>query len=295
MGAEPGSLAPGDDGKFTDFAFKWGLRLRETLMRAHVLIVTLAALSASGVASATNQPYAYEYFGIASALDGGAELYREHHHVERDAAGRGTRVVLYACPDGRPYARKLVSYAGWEGAPDFEMLDARDGWLERVERDGDVRRVTVREQADSPERVAKLDAPEGLVVDAGFDDFVRANWARLAAGERIDFAFLVPSRLDVMRFKVKRQASATIDGEPATVVRLGLGAWYSFLLPHIDVTYRDASQRLAVFEGLTNQRSPGGSHLMARIDFPAEARRALSSGALEAAKTVPLDGRCELH
>jgi hypothetical protein len=257
----------------------------------HVLLVFAVALLAESPAAAREAESA-EYLGVARSLDGRTELYRERHRVEREASGRGVRVVVYECPDGRPYARKVVRYRDWDGAPDFELLDARDGWRERVETVGERRRVAVRERIDGRERGRELVPPPGLVIDAGFDDFVRGHWDRLAAGERIDFAFLVPSRLEVLRFKVRRQGATTIDGEPATVIRLGLGAWYAFLLPHIDVTYRDATRRLARFEGLTNQRTPGGGHVAARIEFPAAARTALTPGAIDAALAVPLDGRC---
>lgn len=261
-------------------------------MRSVLVTLAFALLAGAGSPAGAAEPVAAEYVGIASALDDGRELYREKHLVDRDASGRGTRVVLYVCPDGRPYARKRVTYTDWAGAPEFELYDARDGWLERVARSGSTLGVTVRERAGGSQRSAEINPPGGLVVDAGFDDFVRLNWDRLAAGERVDFAFLVPSRLAVMRFKVKRHKATELDGEAATVIRLSLGAWYGFLLPHIDVTYRDASRRLGRFEGLTNQRRPGGEHLMARIDFPADARRPLDASAIDAAGARDLDGTC---
>lgn len=257
---------------------------------AMAALAALVALAPSALSAA--EPVAAQYVGIATTLKGGTVLYRERHHVERDAEGRGTRVVVYECPDGRPYARKIVRYSDWAGAPDFEMVDARDGWRERVETVGERRRVSVVERAGGRERAALLSAPEQLIVDAGFDDFVRRHWDRLAAGERIDFVFLVPSRLDVMHFKVKRLRETTVDGEPALVIRLGLGAWYAFLLPQIEVTYRTASRRLARFEGLTNQRTPGGGHVSARIDFPADAWRPLAPGSIDAQQALVLDGRC---
>jgi hypothetical protein len=260
-------------------------------MRAtNLVLVALLALGAPLAAAA--EAVSVEYLGIATTLDGRVELYRERHRVERDRDGRGTRVVVYECPDGRPYARKVVRYADWAGAPDFDLLDARDGWRERVETVGDRRRVSVRERAGGRERSAELSVPDQLVVDAGFDDFVRLHWDRLVAGERVDFAFLVPSRLEVMRFRVRRQGETTIDGEPALVIRLGLGAWYAFMLPHIDVTYLEAGRRLARFEGLTNQRTPGGGHVSARIDFPSAERRSVAAGALDAVLAAPLDGDC---
>jgi hypothetical protein len=262
-------------------------------MRSVLVTLAFVLLAGAGSSAGAAEPVAAEYVGIASALDDGRELYREQHFVERDASGRGVRVVLYVCPDGRAYARKRVTYSDWAGAPAFELLDARDGWLERVARADGALRVTVRVSADGRERSADISPPEGLVVDAGFDDFVRLKWDRLSAGERVDFAFLVPSRLAVMRFKVKRHMATELDGEAATVIRLSLGAWYGFLLPHIDVTYRDASRRLGRFEGLTNQRQPGGEHLMARIDFPADARKPLTAASLDAAQARVLDGTCD--
>ena len=74
-----------------------------------------------------------------TASDSGALLYREAHYVE--PAPRAGRLVVYRCPDGRPFARKRVEGGG--AAPDFLMEDGRDGYREGVRSNGRAREAFV--------------------------------------------------------------------------------------------------------------------------------------------------------
>ena len=257
------------------------------------LVGLLAALAWQPFSRAADSR-AETYIGIARSLDGRSELYRERHLLRRDAAGIGTRVVLYSCGEGVPYARKIVRYRDRQGAPDFSMEDARSGNREGAVREGEGLRVYSQAGAQAGERAALLDQLVNLVIDAGFDDFVRLNWDQIQQSQPVRLRFLVPSRQQIMAFTIKRQSASNFEGQPATVIRLRLGAWYGFLLPHIEVTYIDASRRLARFEGLTNKRADGGGkNIEARIDFPADLRQPLASGALEAAQTLTLAASCD--
>ncbi|MEE7548937.1 hypothetical protein HF319_19710, partial [Xanthomonas sp. Kuri4-1] len=80
----------------------------------------LLLLGLPAVAGATTR-----YDGDAQAAEGGRLLYRESHWVEPD----GGRVVLYRCPGGAAFARKQV---GGGSDPEFELVDARDGYREGV-------------------------------------------------------------------------------------------------------------------------------------------------------------------
>ena len=65
----------------------------------------------------------------AYARKGGALVYRESHWRYRQDEG-ARRLVLYRCPDGRAFARKMVIERRRAQAPDFEFEDARDGYRE---------------------------------------------------------------------------------------------------------------------------------------------------------------------
>lgn len=55
-------------------------------------------------------------------------LYREEHVIRRDGDAPVERVVLYRCPDGTAFARKRVDYRASRTAPEFSLIDARDGY-----------------------------------------------------------------------------------------------------------------------------------------------------------------------
>jgi hypothetical protein len=225
---------------------------------------------------------AQTYEGIAYAPGGGRVLYRETHWLT------GHRhLVLYRCPDGRAFARKRLDYAHNAMAPDYEVMDARDGYRTGVRTTAAGREAFLHEGARQRMRRAAL--PAGTVVDAGFDGFVRSAWDRLAGKRGLDVSFLVPSRLQPVRFQL--QARPLRDAE-VRVFRLSLGSWIGSVLPHIDLTYDAATRTLLRFQGMSDVRDGRGRNLVVDIRFPPERRRQVPDAALDAAAAVPLDGTC---
>lgn len=253
------------------------------------LSIATCLLALSGAACAQS----LQYEGTAYAIDGEAVLYRESHFLSAARADApAERIVLYRCPDGAPFARKRVVYGGPGEAPSFELFDARLGYREGVRDAGGTREVFVQRAPDAAEKRGPLPDAAGLVADAGFDAFVQRHWDELQRGETVRFPFLVPSRLDYFNFKVSKDGEAEVDGQPASVIRLALGSWWAFLLPHIDVVYGNADRTLLRFVGLTNVRDEEGDNLKARIEFPRESRRPLEEGAVAGALAVPLVAAC---
>jgi hypothetical protein len=233
-----------------------------------------------------------QYEGQAYGIDDGNLLYRESHYVDRDGAGSGRRVVLYRCPDGAAFARKRIDYGTDSLVPDFEMVDARLGYREGVRREGVARAVFVQRGPQREERSGPLPTVQGLVADAGFDDFVRLHWDQLAAGETLRFPILLPSRIDWFDFKVGRAAGESDAGDDTLVIRLSLGAWWAFLLPHVDVHYARERRELLRYTGITSVRDTEGRNYEARLEFAPDERRPLAAGALQAALEVPLASTC---
>lgn len=224
------------------------------------------------------------YTGDAYALDGGQLLYRESHYLLGDA-----HLVVYACPDGKPFARKTIRDDGNAQAPDFDMLDARWGYREGVRgRDG-ARTVYVQRTPDQAEKSAPLVLPTDGVIDAGFDAYVRRHWDALTRGDALRFAFLVPSKRTFYAFDLAQVDSAASTSQ--ITLRLSLGTWYAFLAPHIDVTYDRASRRLLRFAGMSNIRDEKLKNLDTRIEFP-QAPTPATAAQIDAAQHVPLAHSC---
>ena len=231
------------------------------------------------------------FTGYARDLSTNALLYVESHSVSEAGTARETRVVLYQCPDGAPFARKELDYAGDRLSPAFRFEDSRSGYTEGLVRRADALEVFARAGASAARKSAKVDG-EGLIADAGFDEFVRANWAELERGTPLESPFLVPSRLDSMPFRVRKIGDATIAGESVSVIRLSLAGLLRFFLPDIDVSYRKRDRALMRYRGTTNIRDASGKLLEAQIDFPA-AERHDATVDLASLRTRPLVSRCD--
>lgn len=248
--------------------------------------LTLALLLAAGPVLATDLTFT----GYARALDSGALLYVESHAVSDVGTPGETRVVLYRCADGETaFARKELVY-GTRIAPTFRFEDARSGYVETLSRDARGLEVSARAGKSAESRAARVD-DKGLIADAGFDEFVRARWDDLQRGKSLEAPFLVPSRLERMAFRVRKVGETKIGEDTVSVIRLSLAGLLGWLLPDIDVSYRQSDRQLRRYRGTTNIRDADGKLLEAEIDFPDEGRK---EGAvdLEALRKVALVSAC---
>jgi hypothetical protein len=232
------------------------------------------------------------YAGDAYDLTSGELLYRETHYLSGSGDSR-ERVVLYRCAeDGRPFARKVLHDDGEPQSPNFDMVDARLGYREGVRRDGDGRVVYVQRGPDKPEQAEVLPKRDDSAIDAGFDIFVQRHWDVLVSGKTVSFPFLVPSRRTYYDFKVSKLENATSPANTLTI-RLALGAWYAFLLPHIDVTYDRTTRRLLSYQGLSNIRKGDGKNYVARMEYPAIGHHTdVAQNEFDAALAAPLTDSC---
>ncbi|SOU07843.1 hypothetical protein [Xanthomonas arboricola] len=219
--------------------------------------------------------------GDAFDGDSGALRYRESHWLLDD----GGRVVLYRCPDGRPFARKQVDGGG--SSPDFSLIDGRDGYRQGVRQRNGVREMFQQEPGKAEQRTP-LPADDGpRVIDAGFDAYLRSNWEALAsAPQRVDF--VLPSLQRQLAFRVERIGDT--GGERR--FRLSLDAWYGVAVPSLEVRYAIADKRLLQFRGVGNLRDERGRYPHVRIVFPDTAARAVGADELRQAREQPLAKSC---
>jgi hypothetical protein len=228
---------------------------------------TLALLEVS-LAAPFAAPEAQErYEGIAYLPKTDHILYRETHWIFfRD--GIEQRLVLYRCPGGEPFGRKWVRDHPSSQAPDFDFYDARDGYREGVRNEDGRREIFVQENRQAPLHAQPLTDDPNVVLDAGFDAFVRAHWSELAGGTSETIAFLVPSRFKLFRFKLSGARNSVVVGTPVVQLRMQIAEWYGFALPSVDLTYDRATRRLREFQGIGTIRDASGHNQGVRVVFP---------------------------
>ena len=262
-----------------------------------LVMVGRAAVAALALLSATSL-YAADlysgYEGTAFELESGKMIYIESHYLHFVGAALSNRVVLYRCPNGKAFGRKIMRTKGKPLMPEFELIDARLGYREGLASRPGGLTVFYQTSAKKAEKFDTIDASRALVADAGFDEFVRTNWTTLVAGDSAALDFVVPSQLDYLGFKVKWVKKAAIDGEAVQVFKLAPSGILGWVASGLDVTYADSDRSLRQFAGLSNIRDLSGENYEAKIDFPKSKRVAYAGAAeLNAASTTALVNSCQ--
>ncbi len=244
--------------------------------------------------SATEATY-LTYAGHAFDTDSGDKVYSEVHQVKTVNGKAAERIVSYRCPNGKVFARKRVQASRLPSAPQFALEDKRLDYVEGLEVGAENLSVYVK-QAGRAERKTEVltDPPADLVADAGFDVLVRDNWEALVAGETVHFHFLVPSRLEYLKFKVKQVSEEKIGDREARTFRLALGGLLGLVVSGIDVSYDTENRTILQFAGLSNVRDPDGDNYVVRLDFPpAERIPQTDSAAFDGALAEDLVSSCD--
>jgi hypothetical protein len=235
-------------------------------------LVSWSVLAVWHVPRAAAQPQ--QIIGVAHALDreagkSSARPLYEEVHVSGEAGK--SRNVSYRM-DGIEFASKSVDYSVSAVAPDFTQQDSRRGEMIAARRDARGRvELGYRERAGTQEHWQVLEAsPRPLVIDAGFDNFVRQHWQALAAGEGVDFDFAVPSRARTVHLVIASAAPAHCGG-PAIAgsrcLRVYAGNYLvRMFFPALHLLYDDGG-RLLRFMGLSNINDANGDGQQVRIDY----------------------------
>jgi hypothetical protein len=231
-------------------------------MKVLLCFLALAAAMPSLAADRT-----VKYVGTARALRTQEVLYREHHLLLYKGERLVQRVVLYTCPGNVTFARKVADYPDAQ-SPNFQFEDATTGMRQGVRMRNGQRQMYYRGNDQAVEKSAPLPVTAGVVIDTGFDAYIRANWQKLLDGESLPLAFLVPSRSEVMSFKVRHLRRADLDGTAVEVFEMKLAGVLGWVLPAIEVSY-SADQRLLLrYVGLSDLRDRSGDNFQADISFP---------------------------
>lgn len=241
----------------------------------------------SCVARASTEERFVSYSGRASAADTGAFLYGEVHLLHFRGEQLVERAVSYTCQDGSVFARKQVDYVN-PLAPDFALEDVSNGMREGVRSGQGARSVFFRRSNHDVEKSALLELQPDLVIDAGFDDFIRSRWQMLTSGHPQTFTFVVPSRVTTLTFAVRYLRSAVSEAVPSELFELKVAGVIGWVAPSIQVYYSSAEHVLITYDGVTDLRDAHGDNYKAHIVFPSGERKAADGAAFDAARRVTL-------
>lgn len=180
--------------------------------------------------------------GTAYDRDSGRLLYTERHFCSDE--GR-ICTVQYRDNSGGMIAQKTLDYRAGRFSPAMTMTDYRLG----IELS-----LPTSEQ-------------ENIVVDAGFDNYVRSVWEQLARGESVHFPLLLADFDEPINMRADLKTSG--DCHPAELcLEVSLDSWLlSKLTSPIALSYSRENRKLLYFGGISNIRGEDGESLSVDIHY----------------------------
>jgi hypothetical protein len=203
--------------------------------------LVLAVVFASTLAHA-QQPTPPTVIGNAYDRDTGHFLYSEHHFC---AADQMLCTVQYRDNLGEIFATKDLDYRQNPISPSLTMTDYR--------RDMQLR-IPASEQSN-------------VVVDAGFDNYVRSIWEDLDAGNKATFPFLVAGFDKPVKMKALRNDSNDCTSAELCL-EINLDSWFlGMIIDPIELSYSRADRKLRRFSGISNIKDEDGDSLNVDIHY----------------------------
>jgi hypothetical protein len=208
-----------------------------------------------------------DVIGEAYDLESGELLYQETHCVSAD---RLERKVIYQDVSDNLIALKRLDYRSGATTPSFEQhnLYSRESIeVALVNRDltMTIRDSVSRKPVKSSSTRAETRAP--VVIDAGFDTFIRDNWDSLVQGERLEFQFPVADRANLVDLRLRSRA-CSYAAETDQCFSLELANWFlRVLVAPVELGYDAGQRRLSRYRGLSNIGDENGQGQVVDIRY----------------------------
>ena len=205
-------------------------------------IIIAMVFSLPGIAEEYSAP---NVVGTAYDRTSGIFLYTERHFCSAD---RLSCKVEYRDSFGAMIAEKKLDYRLSLIGPALEIKDYRQA---------------LELSVPASER-------EELVIDAGFDNFVRSRWDELISGNSVQFPFLGVGFDKPINMRAIREKPANCDDDKVCL-SIGLNSWLlGMLVDPIKLSYSRESRELLWFSGISNIVGESGETLSVDIHYQYE-------------------------
>lgn len=188
--------------------------------------------------------------GTAYDLRSEKPLYSEAH-----CAGDSSleREVIYRDTGERLLAHKTLDYRTGQATPSYVQRNFYAGESVGVALLEDTLEMTIGDLNGVGETFSvQIESEQPLVIDAGFDAFIRENWDALIADQRLRFEFPFAAREDLFALRISA-SPCSYDTATDQCFRLELDNWLlRALLDPIELGYDASLKRLARYRGLSN-------------------------------------------
>lgn len=224
-------------------------------------IIAFAAQNLSEPLKSSEISYVGEAYLLGSSNSSNTLLYREEHRLLLQAGKPVRRQVNYYSAEGELIASKKNWYRSSPTQPDFILTDFRTDYREEAkstETSNTNTLTLILTENQETEQTQLTEFDYELVIDAGFDDFIRQHWDALQAGKTIPFSFASVARQTSVNFEVEAQNP---EQSNATNLKLEMtlrSSLLSWLMSPIKLEYDRNTQSLMRYRGLSNIQDNNG-------------------------------------
>jgi len=230
------------------------------------LITMIALVGLPAMQGAIANQSSEHVIGDAFGLKSNDFLYSETYCGISELASE----VIYQDPDGTLLAHKKLDYLSGPTTPSFVQHNIQANEKIAVSFDQQAVSMSVTDSTNREiENVSSVIDTDGtpLVIDAGFDVFIRNNWDKLVAGKTREFQFPLASRSSLVSLQVKPSV-CSYESEADQCFTLEPANWFFRMLASpIELGYDANLARLTRYRGLSNINDESGKGLIVDIRY----------------------------
>ena len=197
-------------------------------------------------------PAAAAITGTAYAAGSDQVLYREHYDFD---TAPGQWRVEYRLPDGAVLATKRLDFSPGKARPNYLLHYHDSDRTTGAQWQGDDSLLLFNDGEEAIKEVPRAT----VVIDAGFDHFVRDHWEQLARQSlEFKFAFANDLRLLPLRISQVPGSQTPLENQPGiTFFRIeGTNLLLRWFADPIYLGYND-QRELCIYQGISNLRVLG--------------------------------------
>ena len=204
--------------------------------------------------------------GVAQSLKNDRLMYCEW--LVPDALSERSLLVYYTGSGGEVFAEKHLNFTQLE-KPEFVQRDFRSGERREISKSAEGWQLIYQEDSDSKVKVTQQRDQDIDVIDAGFDNVIRANWNKLSQTETVEFDFASEVLQRTIELRVLEKSLKKCNAQEKE--------WRCFFVESSNPFLRmftgeltllyDEKKRLRRFEGAVNIRDAKQKKQKARINY----------------------------
>ena len=211
----------------------------------------IASLFFLACALAQAEPERLLVTGVASNLKTGKVVYREYHDITKLQ-----HTVRYIDEKEKLIAEKTIQYLHGYNTPEYQLQDQRVDRKTGSEWAKD-HFIIFRQEGLEKRHEKSVAAANDLVIDAGFDHFIRSNWEKLINGKVLPFSFAIADPLTLLNMQLTEVTAAkTAIKQHSNSYRYFLASSRNKLIgwaiPDINLAYDRETRLIQVYQGPSN-------------------------------------------